>query len=125
MSMWHNDGSNVSTLVKKTLKIDHALEDLNYEILRIDAKFERNSTKSTQRLSEELGASKDTVHHQIMKLVKSYRSCGSLPRELTQQQAQRIVDEKWVYYRNPDASNEWLGPVNLPNSLLKISIVTK
>ena len=39
MSVWHNDGFNVSTMEKKTLKIYHVLEDLNYEILRIDAEF--------------------------------------------------------------------------------------
>ena len=56
-----------------------------------------------------------------------------LPDELTLQQAQRRVDicspftggnpmddrfirrivtcnKKWVYYRNPDASKQWLGP---------------
>ena len=65
-------------------------------------------------------------------LGKSCRSCRSLPPELTPQQAQRSVDicrqlignptddrfirrivtcdEKWIYYRNPDASNQWLGP---------------
>ena len=37
VNVWHNDGSNVSTLEKKTLKIYHLLEDLNYEILRIYA----------------------------------------------------------------------------------------
>ena len=32
VSVWHSDGSNVSTLEKKTLKIYHVLEDLNYGI---------------------------------------------------------------------------------------------
>ena len=35
VSVWHNDGSNVSTLEKKTLKVYHILEDLNYGTLRI------------------------------------------------------------------------------------------
>ena len=28
MSLWHNDGSNIATLEKKTLKIYQVLEDL-------------------------------------------------------------------------------------------------
>ena len=39
VSVWHNDGSSVSTLEKKTLKIYHDLEDLNYWILRIYTEF--------------------------------------------------------------------------------------
>ena len=35
VSVWHNDGSNVSTLEKKIIEIYHVLEDLNYGILRI------------------------------------------------------------------------------------------
>ena len=42
VSVWSNDGSNISTLEKKTLKIYHALEDLNYEILRIYRVLEEN-----------------------------------------------------------------------------------
>ena len=34
VSVWHNYGSNVSTLENKTLKIYHILKDLNYGILR-------------------------------------------------------------------------------------------
>ena len=93
--------------------------------------MEENPQKSTRRLSEELGASKDTIHRQIKTLRKSYRSCRSVPHELTPQQAKNKVDicrqfignsmddrfirrivtseENWVYYRNPDASKEWLG----------------
>ena len=37
MSVWHSDGSNVSTLEKKTLKNYQVLEDLNDGILRIYA----------------------------------------------------------------------------------------
>ena len=114
---WYNDGSNISTLEKETLKIYHVLEDINYGMLRIYAK------KSTHRLSEELGASKDTINGQIRILGKSYRSCRSVPP-----QAQRGVDiclqlignpmddrfirriftyvEKWIYYRNPEASKQ-------------------
>ena len=39
VSVWYNDSSNVLILVKKTLKIHHVLEDLNYGILRIYAEF--------------------------------------------------------------------------------------
>ena len=50
--------------------------------------LEENSQKCTRTLSEELGASKDSTHRQIKKLV----SCRSVPHELTPQQAQRGVD---------------------------------
>ena len=39
VSLWRNDGANISTLEKKTLKIYHVLEDLNCETLRIYAEF--------------------------------------------------------------------------------------
>ena len=53
MSMWHNDGSNISTVEKKTLKIYHVLEDLNYGIFRIYCRvLEENLQKDTCRLSE-------------------------------------------------------------------------
>ena len=80
-SAWHNDGSNFSTLVKKTLKIYHVLKDLNYGILKIYAEFWkkiRKKKKSTRRLLKELGASKDTIHRQIKTLAKTYRSCSSI-----------------------------------------------
>ena len=41
MSVWHNGGSNVSTLEKKTLKIDPVLEDISYGMLRINAEFSK------------------------------------------------------------------------------------
>ena len=79
--------------------------------------FGRKSAKSTNRLPEELGAPKDTIHRQSKTLGKPYRSCRSVPHELTPQHAQRRVhicrhlngrtvrcDEKWIYFRNPDAS---------------------
>ena len=59
----------LSTLMKKTLKIYHVLEDLNYGILRIYAEFwKKIRKKSARRLSEELSASKDTIHRQIKTL---------------------------------------------------------
>ena len=102
----------------------------------------KSAKKSTRRLSEEFGASKDTIHRQIKTLRKSYRSCRSVPYELSPQQAQRRVDtcsqlignpldyrfirrfvtcnDKLVYYRNPDPSKQWLGHLNLAKLSLKI-----
>ena len=54
--------------------------------------LEENPQESTRRLSEELSASKNTTNRQIKTLGKSYRSCGSLPHELTPLQTQRRVD---------------------------------
>ena len=124
--MWHNGDSNISALERKTLNIYHVLED--HWIVKV---LEENQQKSTRRLSEELGTSKDTIHREIKTLGKSYRSCRSVLQELTPQQAQRRVDicrqlngnpmddmfigrnvsydDKWVYYRNPDVSKQWLG----------------
>ena len=56
-----------------------------------------NLQKYARRLSEELSASKDTTHHQIKTLGKSYRSCKSVSHELTPQQAQRKVDMSSAY----------------------------
>ena len=39
VSLWHNGGSNVSTVEKKTLNIYHVLEYINYGILRIYTEF--------------------------------------------------------------------------------------
>ena len=86
--------------------------------------MEENPQKSW--LSEELSISKDAIRRQIKTFGKVYRSCRSVPHELTQQQTQCTVNicrqlvsnpiddrfsrrtvtshEKWVYYRNPDAS---------------------
>ena len=131
---------------RKTLKIYHVLEDLNYGILRMYAEFwKKIYKKSIHRLSEELGASKDTIHCQIKTYGKSYRSCRSVPHELTPQQDQRRLnishligntmddiffrrivtcDEKWVYYRNPDTSKQWLSPRQPAKVIVKkISLV--
>ena len=47
MSVWHNDGSKVSTLENKTLKIYHALDDLNklWDIENIRRGLEENPKK--------------------------------------------------------------------------------
>ena len=103
-----------------------------WDVDNIHRVLEEHPQESTRRLAEELGALKDTIHHHIKTLEKSYRRCRSVPHELTPQQAQhrgdichrlisnpmndgfisRIVthDEKWVYYCNPDASKQWLCP---------------
>ena len=65
VSLWHNDDANVSTLEKKTLKIYHVLKDLKYGILRIFEEFWKKNRKKYSRLSEELRASKDTIHRQF------------------------------------------------------------
>lgn len=52
--------------------------------------LEEDPQKSTRRLSEELGASKDTIHRQIKTLGKSYRSCRSVPHELTPAKIQEL-----------------------------------
>ena len=47
--------------------------------------LEETPQKSTHRLSQELGESKDTIHRQMKTLGKPYRSCRSVPHELTAQ----------------------------------------
>ena len=95
---------------------------------------------------EELGASKDTTHHQIKSLGKLYRSCISVTHKLTPQQTQcrvniyhqlidlsgdriiRIIDlsgELSYVMKNQSISatlmpqNSGSVPVNLPESSLK------
>ena len=65
MSMWHNDGSNVSTLEKKTLKIYHVLEDINYGILRIYAEFWKKIGKKVL-----VGCQKNLVHQKILYIAR-------------------------------------------------------
>ena len=103
--------------------------------------FGRKSAKNTRRLLEELGVSKDTIHYQFKTFGQTYRSCRSVPHELTSQQAQRRVDicrqlfdnamddrfirrivpceEKWVYYCIPDASKQWFGPRQSAKDIVK------
>ena len=61
--------------------------------MRIYAEFWKKicRKKSTRRLSEERGASKDNIHHQIKTLGKLYKSFRSVSHELTPQQATRRV----------------------------------
>lgn len=89
-----------------------------------------NPTTSTRRLSNELGASKDTIGRALHKLGKVNRRCREVPHDLNAQQAKnrvdvckkllenpkderflkRIVtsDEKWIYLNNPNNRNQWL-----------------
>ena len=55
-----NDGSNVSTLEKETLKIYHVLENLNYVLLRISPEFWKKIYKQVL-----LGCQKNLVHQKI------------------------------------------------------------
>ena len=50
-----------------------------WNIKNVRRGLEENPQKSTHRLSEELAASKDTIHRQMKTLGKSYRSCRSVP----------------------------------------------
>ena len=95
MSVWHND---VSTSEKNNTKdLPRCGRPKLRDVVNKHRVLEENPQKSTHRLSEELGASKDTVHRQIKTLGKSYRSCRSVPHELTPQQAQSRVD---IYRQN-------------------------
>ena len=49
VSVWYNDGSNVLTLEKKTLKIYQVLKDLNYGILKIYAEFWKKILKKKKK----------------------------------------------------------------------------
>ncbi|GBO31498.1 hypothetical protein AVEN_186719-1 [Araneus ventricosus] len=83
-----------------------------------------NPTKSTGKLSEELGPSKDTICRALHKLQNTYKNSREVPYEMTPQQTNQRVkicktllenpqdmrffkpietcDEKWVHLRNPD-----------------------
>ena len=90
-----------------------------------------------------VGYQKNLAHQKIIYIAKlrylvNHAEAVNLSHELTPQQAQRRVDiyrqlignllddrfisrivtcdEKWVYYCNPDASKQWLGP-RQPGSL--------
>ena len=62
--MWHNNGSNVSMLEKmlekKTLKIYHILEELNYGIFRIYAKVWKEICKKVL-----IGCHKNLMHKKV------------------------------------------------------------
>ena len=60
VSMWHNNGSNVSTLDKKNTKDLLVLKDLNYGILRIYAEFWKKICKNVL-----VGCQENLVHQKI------------------------------------------------------------
>ena len=60
VSMWHNYGSNVSSLGKKTLENHHFLVNLNYELLRIYAEFWKKIRKKIL-----VGCQKNLVHQKV------------------------------------------------------------
>ena len=60
VNMWHNNGSNVSTLENKNTKDLLILEDLNYGILRIYAEFWKKISKKVH-----IGHQKNFVHQKI------------------------------------------------------------
>ena len=66
VSVWHNDGSNVSILEKKTLKIYHVLEDLNYGILRMYTEFWKNFRQKVL-----VGCQKNFVRENISYIARS------------------------------------------------------
>ena len=75
-----------------TKEIPHSVGSKLWDIENISRVLEENAQKSTRRLSEDLGATEDTIYRQIKTLGKSYRNCRSVPHELTPQQAQHRVD---------------------------------
>ena len=109
--------------------------------------FGRKSGKKYSYADRRTCVSRDTIHRPIKTFRKSYRSSKSVPHESTPLQAQRRVyicrqligipmhdklirrivtcDEKWVYYRNPDASKQWLGPRQPTEVIVKKSSVWK
>ena len=124
--MWHNDGSSVSTLEKKTPKIYHVLKDINYGILRIYVEFWEKIRKTIL-----VGCQKNLVHQMIPYIARlrhlenhtetvdlylmhwhlnrlnvDWMSLVSLSLIPWMRLIRRIVtcDEKWVYYCNPDAA---------------------
>ena len=94
-----------------------------------------------ENLNQENWAYRGSNPGPLKTLGKSCRSCRSVSHELTPQQAQHRVDicrqlignpednrfirrivpcyEKYVYYHNPDASKQWLGPRKPAKSSLK------
>lgn len=106
---------------RPSLDIDDALQEA----------IDSNPAISTRDLAIECGASKDTVCRHLHSMGKVKRSSRLVPHELTPQQSAKRVeicknllnyptdlrfykkivtcDEKWVYWRNPDTSGQWLS----------------
>jgi [histone H3]-lysine36 N-dimethyltransferase SETMAR len=94
-------------------------------------RIEANPATSTRQLSQELGPSRWTIGRHLHQLGKTSKRCREVPHDLTAKQAEervkickelltnpqdqrfyrRIVtcDEKWIYLRNPNKSNQWLS----------------
>lgn len=91
---------------------------------------EKNPRTSTRKLSAQLGPSKSTICRHLHLHGKVNRRCREIPHELSAENALRRVDickellknpfdsrftkrivtsdEKWIYFTNPDTSNQWL-----------------
>ena len=132
---------------RKTLKIYHVLEDLNYGIFRIYEEFWK---KISKKKKVHVGCQKNlvhqniTIHRQIKSLEKSHTSFRSGSHELTHQQAQPRVDirrqsignpmdDRFIRrilshvmkngsYHNTDASKQWLGPRQPAKIIVKKSV---
>ena len=93
--------------------------------------IESDPTKTTRKLAAEIHSSKSTVARHLHKLGKSNRRGEMIPHELNETQKNwwvsdfrlllqkfsrgglcRILtcDEKWIYYDNRKAKNQWLSP---------------
>ena len=94
--------------------------------------IEHQPNVSTRKLSSELGTSHMTISRRFNQLGLVNRRCQEVPHELTPDQAQQRVDvcrqllsnpndlrfikrivtgdEKWIYLRNSDNSNQWRYP---------------
>ena len=72
-----------------------------WDIENIHRVLEESPQKSARILSDELGAAKDTIHHQIKTLEKSCRSCRSVSNELAPQLAKRRLGICRKIFGNP------------------------
>ena len=139
MSVWRNDGSNVSTLEKKILKIYHVLENLDYGLLRIYTDFWRKIHKNVL-----VGCQKNSVHQKkpyITRLRHLENHTEAVELYTMNWHLNRLTVEwvsvvslsvipwmidchvwwKWVNYRNPNASKEWLDPRQPAKVIIKIN----
>lgn len=93
---------------------------------------EQQPTSSTRGLSNDLGASHNTIARHLHNLGFAKKNPLSVPHELTEQQSQRRIeicrellskpndhrfwrrivtsDEKWIFYRNSEHGKQWLKP---------------
>ena len=101
---------------------------VDHEALR--AAVEANPSTTTRQLSRDLGPSQPTIVRHLGLINKVNKRCREVPHELTPDQAQRRVeicktllsnplderffkrivtcDEKWIYFKNENDSNQWL-----------------